>query len=83
MGGQDGRDGRNALQLRDNFLAGLAQRLLLGALIRVNLDGEADIAALDHQTADHAGADDILSVVRVDYAGECRHHIGFSDIRHR
>jgi hypothetical protein len=68
-------EGGDAATLAHRRLARLAQRLEAGGLGRVDLDGEADIAALDHDARDHAQADDVTAAPRVADGGQRRQHL--------
>src|SRR3546814_6495923 len=60
----------------------LAQRLHGGALARVHLDGEADVAVLDDQARNHAQADDVAALRGVLHRLQGVEQGGFADHSH-
>ena len=82
LGGQHGRDREHAGQPLDRSLARLAQRLLGRALVRVDLEREADIAVPDHDSADQAVRDDAPPARRVRDIGQRRQNLFLGDRRH-
>jgi hypothetical protein len=82
LGGQHGRHRGHAGKIMHRFLRGLAQRLHGGALARVDLDGETDVAVLDDQAGNHAQADDVLTPGRILHRLEGLQHGGFADRTH-
>ena len=79
---QYGSDRQHAGQRIDSFLAGAAQIFLARTVAGVDLDGEADVVILHHDSGDHAGADHIAATVRVDDAFERLPHLALVHGRH-
>lgn len=63
--GEDHGGRGHARQFCHRLLAGLAQGLLGGPGAGVDLQNEADIAALDHKSGNHAEFDHILAMIGV------------------
>jgi hypothetical protein len=70
---------QHARQRVDRFLRGDAQRLELGAALRVDLDREADMAVAHRQALDHAERDDVLAAVRIGDLLQGRKDLGSGD----
>ena len=66
----------------DHFLGFLTQGFQPDALVRINLNGEGDVPILGLQALDHAGADDVLAAVRVDYLLERIKNLLFANTSH-
>ena len=79
LGGHHGGYGQHAGEPLDRRLAGLAQRLLRGTLVRVDLQREADVAVPHHDSADQAAGDDVLPAVRVQDIGKRRQNLLLGD----
>ena len=65
MGGQHRGDGCDPVEREDRLFGRLAQRFGAGAARCGDFDGEADIAVLDCQAADHAERYQILALFGV------------------
>ena len=66
----------------DHFLGFLSQGFPPGALVRIDLNSEGDVPILGLQAPDHAGADDVLAAVRVDYFLERIKNLLFANTSH-
>jgi hypothetical protein len=82
VGGQDGSHRDHTGQLVHRFLRPLAQWLHLGAVARVDLDDESDVAVLEHQTRNHPQGDDVRLARRLDHGLERLHDPLFGDLAH-
>jgi hypothetical protein len=65
MGGQDRRYRQDAGQGVDRLLCRLAQGFHLRAALGIDLDREADMPVLDHQTRNHPKGNDIYAAVGI------------------
>ena len=70
------------VQSEDRLLGRLAQRLGRSAACGRNLDGEADIAVLDRQPADHAEGNQILALIGIAHPPQRFQDPFFGYIRH-
>ena len=82
VGGEDRSYRNHARQGMHDLLGQYAQRLQLGALARVDLDHETDVAVLDHQPRDHFARDDVGAAAGLDYGFERLHDLVFGNLTH-
>jgi len=73
--GEDGGHREHAGQRLDRLLGGAAQRLQLRPALRLDLDGEADMALAQLHARYHAEADDILAAVGIDDLAQRGEHL--------
>jgi hypothetical protein len=65
VGGQHGGDRKDPRQRLDRLLRGLPERLELRPALRLDLEGEVDVSALDRHALDHAERDHVLAAIGV------------------